>query len=183
MKNEYDPLEKLSLLAAHAIDWKHIPSDFKRLKPEDVAAKLSKLHRGASLLGRVKVAGQVEFVPDLIRALRTETIRRRIPWPTRKKTMLHKLASLALAEVIDPRICRACNGVGYSPEVDNEGKPTGKPRSCENCGGGRYCYSDYSRYQFCGVHQEEWRRWWNRPYLEILTIAWLWEGEARDALT
>lgn len=180
--NDYDPLERLTLLAAHAIDLRPIPSSFNRLTPADIAAKLAKVPRGASLLARVKVAGQAGLVGDLIRALRTAAVEARIPWPTNKRTLLPKMAELALREVLDPKVCKTCSGVAELPEIGEDNLPTGRIKVCAECNGGKYRYTDYARYTYIGVHQEEWKRKWNRPYLEILTIAWKWEGDVRDAL-
>lgn len=172
---EFDPLEKLAILSPHAVDLRHIPSDFQRMTPADVAAKLSKASRGASLLGRVKVAGQGELVPDLIRELRTVVIQMHIPWPTNKMTLLPKLSQTALLEVVDPKVCRTCKGVGHLPVE-------AKQVTCEDCNGGRYAWTDYARARSCGLHHQDWKRRWNRVYLQILTIPWTWEGEVREAL-
>lgn len=180
--NEYEPLEKLALLQAHAVDWRHIPSDFHRLTAMDIAGRLANVSRGASLLGRVKVAGQVNLIPDLVRELRTAAVEAHIPWPTNKKTMLPKLAQCALIEVIEPRVCKSCDGAGSSPELDGHDRPTGKILVCTDCEKGKVRYSDYKRYKYCGVHEEEWKRKWNRPYMEILTIAKRWETEVEEAV-
>ena len=181
--DKYDPLERLTLLSPNAIDWKHIPSGYHKLTPADIAAKLAHVDRGASLLGRVKIAGQTELMPDLIRALRTAVVEAYIPWPTKKKTLLPKMAEMALFEVVDPRICRTCKGAGTIPETDKDGRLTGKPKCCEDCAGGRYAWTEKSRYEFCGLHHESWKKLYNRPYMEILYIVWEWHEQVRDALS
>jgi len=179
--NEYDPLEKLALLQAHAIDWRRIPSSYQHLTQMDIAGMLAGIPRGAALLVRVKYADQTSLMRDLVRELRAEVVRRRIPWPTKKKTRLKALAELALREVIDAKVCRECGGAGYFPEVRDD-KPTGRQEACPKCEGGRRRYTDHYRYTKVGIHQEEWRRHWSRVYTEILTIPWEWEHKAREAL-
>jgi hypothetical protein len=182
-EDKYEPLEKLTLLATHAIDWKHIPSDFNRWTPSDIAARLAKVSRGASLLGRVKVAGQTQLVPVLVRELRTAVVQAHIRWPDNKKTRLQKLAEYALIEVIDPRACKLCGGASSVAELGQDGRPTGKIRVCANCEDGKVRHTDYARYTYCEVHQVEWERKWNRPYVEILAIAKRWETEVEQAVT
>lgn len=182
MNPDYDPLEKLSLLAAHAVDMRNIPSDYQKITASDIAARLANASRGASLLGRVKVAEEYALIPDLVRELRGEVVRQRIVWPTNKKTRLPILAQTALLEVIDAKVCRWCKGAGWFPETDNEGQDTGKPKTCEACKGGKYAYTERARARYCDIHPEEWRRTWSRVYLEVLTIPWAWEAEVREVL-
>lgn len=173
--NEYDPLEKLTLLAAHAIDMRPTPSAYQRLTPMDIAAKLAHCSRGASLLGRVKIAGQWELTPALVRALRTAVVEAHIPWPTNKKTLLPALAETALLEVVHPRTCKTCKGIGHF-------MIEAKPVNCEDCQGGRYAWTEHARATQCNLHHEEWKRRWSRVYVQVLTIPWRWEGEVREAL-
>lgn len=175
MNDIYDPLEKLTLLAPHAIDLRPMPSGFQRLTPMDIAAKLSKCSRGASLLGRVKVAGDSSQLHKLVRELRTVVVQSRIPWPSNKKTLLPILSETALFEVIHPKTCKTCGGVGTLPTLP-------KPEICEDCQGGKYAWTEHARARSCEIHHEEWKRKWSRVYIEIVTIPWRWEGEIRQAL-
>lgn len=175
----YDPIEKLSLLAPHAVDWRHIPSDYSRMTQSDIAARLAKIHRGAALLGRVKVAQQTELLNDLIHWLKVELMGTVI----KSSTDMHdRMIRLAIQEVIEPRVCRNCHGNSQVPEV-MENKPTGKMLVCEDCSGGKYAWTERARASACGVHHEVWRRHHARLYIEILTIPWTWEAEVREVLS
>lgn len=182
-ENEYDPLEKLSLLAPHAIDLRHIPSDYQRLTPADVAARLAKVSKGASLLGRVKVAGEVSLLRDLVFWLQVQIAGTVIkPGSNKERALIQPMALLAITEVVHPRICGWCKGNGAFPELDEKGAETGRKKVCEACHGGRYAYSERRRARECNIHPEDWRRKYSAVYLEVLTIPWTWEGEVRDAL-
>ena len=166
-----DPLEKLALLESHAIDWRHIPSGWQHLTASDIAGTLAKVPRGASLLVRVKYANQERFKPDLIYWLKVEVFDEIIKSPV--QPIHDKLINLAINEVLDPRICKTCKGVGNLPVE-------AKLLACEDCNGGKYAWTEHSRATYCGIHHEVWKRRWSRMYTEILTIPWTWEGQARE---
>lgn len=176
----YEPIEKMTLLAPHAIDWRHIPSSYQPTTAYDIAARLAKASRGASLIARVKVAGQVELIRELIHWLKVEAY----------KTILHEIKPIhermtecAIYEVVDDRICRVCKGNSTIPEYDEIGRPTGKSVQCfNNCVSGKVPKAERFRYEFCGVHRDTWKRHYTALYVQILTIPYAWENEAKKAL-
>ncbi len=182
MNVDYDPIEKLSLLSPHAVDWRHIPSDFQRLTASDIAARLAKLNRGASLIGRIKYAGQVSFKGDLVHWLKVEAYDTVIKPPVQD---IHTLmVETAIEEALDKKVCKVCDGVGHLPEIDKDGRLTGAQMVCpDECKDGRVYWTDNARSKACGVHRDTWARHYNRLYTEILTIPLGWEGELSKAMS
>ena len=177
----YEPIEKMTLLAPHAIDWRHIPSSYQPTTAYDIAARLAKASRGASLIARVKVAGQVELIRDLIQWLKVEaykTILQEI------KPIHEKMTECAIYEVVDTRICRVCKGNSMISELDEAGRSTGKMVQCFNeCVDGKMPKTERFRSDYCGVHRDTWKRHHSALYIQILTIPYGWESEAKRVLT
>ena len=167
LEADYDPLEALSILAPNSIDLRHIPGGFTRLTQHDIAAKLAKCHPASSCLGRVKMAGQWELLPDLERWV---MIRCPILVP---KEMLRPLSRQAILEVLDPKNCRTCKGRGWMP-IEAKIVP------CEACDGGKYRYSEESRAKACGVSRRQWRQVWGSYFIHVLTTAWSLETGLRE---
>ena len=163
-----DPLEILSILAPNCIDLRHIPGGFTRLTQHDIAAKLAKCSPAASCLGRVKIAGQWDLLPDLERWVMVKTPIR-IPEP-----MFRPMVKQAVLEVLDPKNCRTCKGRGWMPIHD-------RIVPCEACEGGKYRYSEQSRARGCQVPWTSWRRHWSGPYKVVLKTSWDIEAELRDS--
>lgn len=179
--DDFDPLEKIALLAPHAIDLRHIPSDFRRLTAADIAAKLTKVSKGASMLGRYKIAGDETALKGLVFLLQVQITETVIKEGMNKQYPIIQLFSkLAITEVVNPKVCRWCKGIGWFPEMDETGKPTGKPHTCEACTNGRKPYTERSRAKACNIHPEDWRRRYSRIYIEVLTIPLTWESELRQ---
>ncbi len=165
---EHDPLEILSILAPNCIDLRHIPGGFTRLTQHDIAAKLSKCSPAASCLGRVKIAGQWDLLPDLERFVVIHSPQIDIP-----TNMLVTMAKQAVLEVLDPKNCRTCKGRGWMP-IEAKIVP------CEACDGGKYRYSEESRARNCGVSRRQWRQVWEPLFIHVLTTAWGFETELRN---
>jgi hypothetical protein len=123
----------------------------------------------------VKVLEQRHLSQDLVGWLKIEIMGTIMKPGQKDHAMFDLMTKLAIQEVVDPRTCKTCKGVGHFM-ID------AKPMSCEDCSGGKYAWSDYSRSTACGIHHEVWKRKHARTYLEILTIPWTWEGELRNAL-
>jgi len=177
---DFDPLEKLKLLEPSAKELRPLPPGHMRETGIDIAGRLARLSRGASLFVRVKYAGQYNFDHDLRHWLKVEVFDDLV-----KSTMqIHAdLCDTAITEALDDRVCRVCLGVGNLPEVAESGKLTGKNVLCpENCDNGRVYWTDYARAKCCHMHHETWKRHHGRLYMQILTIPLTWEGEARRAL-
>ena len=177
----FEPIEKMTLLSPHAIDWRHIPSSYQPTTAYDIAARLAKASRGASLIARVKVAGQVGLIRELIHWLKVEaykTILQEI------KPIHERMTECAIYEVVETRICRVCKGNGTIPEYDEMGRPTGKAKECFNeCVNGKMPRTERFRSDYCHVDRHTWKRHHSALYIQILTIPYGWESEAKAVLS
>ena len=84
--------------------------------------------------------------------------------------LLQSLAELAIAEMMAPKVCRACNATG---EVRHGGQQV----VCQACGGvGRLPWSIRRRAKHVGMHGESWRASWDLKYRRILGLLDAVEG-------
>jgi len=175
--DDYDPLEKLAILAPAAIDTRHIPSGWQHLTPADIAGRLSKVSRPASMLGRVKIAGELDLIRDLLFELQVAIAGTIIkPGTNKERPLIGPMSKLAISEVISPKTCRWCKGRKWVL-IDNKQSP------CEGCDGkGTIPYTERSRARACDIPHESWRRKYSRVYIEVLTVPLTWENEVREAL-
>ena len=172
----------LARLAPGALDPRRVRADssgLDRLTPADIAAAVGMLRRpgpnGASMPDRFaqalilyKWAGHDDaqthraLVREIVVAISAWAAAER--WRIRKGR-LQSLAELAIAEMISPEVCRACNGAG---EVWDS---SGQQVVCEACAGvGRFPWSMRRRAQVVGMHGESWRVSWDRRYRRVLGL-------------
>lgn len=197
--DDYDPLSQLALLAPKAVDLNHMPVAWSRLTPYDVAAKLAKVSNGASLLGRVKIAGQNELrrslvflvVPKVVNSFISafpEHIGATPIGPAGSNAQLYMFIEEAMREVLDPRVCGPCKGHKFFPETDQDGRETGRFFPCQFCGGtGHHRHSERSRAKALGYPKTTWNRRnknqttsYSQFYADILTVLYGFDKELRE---
>ena len=185
---DYDPAEKIAILSPRSIDLHHIPGGYQRLTPTDIAARLAKVSKGASLLARAKYAGMSEVIPDLERWMMVQAsgfIKK-----VYRKGMVRMMVKLALLETIHPKTCPWCKGTGWLPlelnekgEVIKDSEP-GKIFDCAPCRAtGRLSYSQLKRSQVMEIPYESWRRKWAGVYDQVLSLIYRWEGEIKREIS
>lgn len=77
---------------------------------------------------------------------------------------LRRLTRLAIAEIIDVRVCPSCSGTRY----DTSGRV---PVICAPCGGsGRTAWTPAIRYHAAGIHGCNWYRTWAPRYKKIMGV-------------
>lgn len=173
-----NPAELLAKVTARAAPLEVLPSAFQRITPEDVVHALGMIkHDGASLLIRIKWAGQSEFVQDLDIKFWISVVNlansEHWPYPEKLKgkEFYRNMGRLALAENINPNICLECGG--SSIQIT----PAGKLEECSPCRGtGRSQHSDRSRARLLGMPWETYRHLWNERYRKIQGMVDLWES-------
>ena len=110
----------------------------------------------STLLGRVKWAGQEQFLPELINYLSSRFQEQhrsyRTPKPWKGKDPIRKLCKLALDEFCGSRLCNSCNGKG-------DFKDGSLLVTCEPCNGYGFISHKASRPWKFGVTEREWDRW------------------------
>ena len=179
----YDPLEKIALLSPSSIDLRHIPGDYQKLTPQDIAALLSKVSKGASLLARAKYA-QMNVYEDLERWLLVIVS----PQPIHHPGMLRTMVKLALIEVVHPRTCPWCKGAKWLPVALTEGgsvinEAKGKHYDCGPCRGtGSVSFTQRKRSEACSIPWTSWRNRWSGVYDIVLGTVNGWEKELRKAV-
>ena len=189
--DDYDPLSQLALLSPKAVDLNHMPVAWSRLTPDDIAAKLAKVSNGASLLGRIKIAGQNELRRSLVFLVVPKVVNSFITaFPENHNASniaLYAFIEEGIREVVDPRVCGPCRGHGAFPDTDQNGRPTGKLFDCQFCGGtGHHRHSENSRAKALGYHPEQWRRpskkriSYSQFYSDILTVLYSFDKELRE---
>lgn len=136
----------------------------------------------ASLLLRVKWAGQENFLPDLLWWVAQELFRPE--WGYRHPRMPERLAGAVVAEVIQPRHCPRCRG-----RRNEEGECVvknihGVMRICPACVGTgsppRIKGREVSRY--LEIDESAWRKTWKERYREMVSRLWSIEGESLQAM-
>ena len=190
--DDYDPLSQLALLSPKAVDLNHMPVAWSRLTPDDVAAKLAKVSTGASLLGRIKIAGQNELRRSLVFLVVPKVVNSfSEAFPdhhTDANIALYAFIEEAMREVMDPRVCGPCKGHKYFPETDQDGRETGKFFHCQFCGGtGHHRHSERSRADALGYQKDTWRCRnkkqkvsYSQFYSDILTVLYGFDKELRE---
>jgi len=164
--------EAAKLLAPHAINLEPrggIPD----LTSTDVAHALGTLkHRYASLVLRVKYAGQDDLRQDLFIALYTNIMETGASnWLRPRNHFVFDLCKTALGEFLAPTLCPTCNGLGSF----NHGF---LKVVCEPClGTGKHRRPDPAEV----LKVSNWRIWDER-YRDILGKLSLWESIAVGAL-
>lgn len=173
-----NPAALLAKITARSVPFEVIPSAYQRITPEDVLHALGGIkHSGASLMVRVKWAGQNQFLQDLeikfwltiVNVANAE----KWPYPIKKKgkEFYRDMGRLALAENISPNICLECGG--SSIQIT----PEGKLEECSPCRGtGRSHHSDRSRARILGMPWETYRQLWNERYRRVQGMVDLWES-------
>ena len=173
-----NPAALLIKVTARALPFEIVPSAYQRISADDVMHALGLIHHdGASLLIRVKWAGQVQFMQDLdIRFwMAIIDLAHSENWPVpekfKGKELYRNMGRLALAENISPNICLECGGCGM--QVSQEGKLA----DCLPCrGSGRSRHSDRSRARMLGMPWETYRHQWTERYRRIQGMSDLWES-------
>lgn len=164
--------EAAKLLAPHSINLDP-KGGIPDLTPQDVAHALGTLkHRYASLVLRVKYAGQDEFKQDLFIGLYTNMMETGAKdWIRPRHHWVFDLCRTGLGEFLAPTLCPTCNGLGSF-------KCGPLTVTCEPClGTGRYKQPDPA--EIMGV--KDWRRW-DGQYRQVLGKLGLWEDIAIGAL-
>lgn len=173
-----NPAALLVKVTARALPFEIVPSAYQRISPEDVLHALGLIkHDGASLLIRVKWAGQAQFMADLDRkfwvAIMDLSNAENWPYPEklRGQEFYRNMGRLALSENISPNICLECGGSGL------EILPEGKLVDCKPCRGtGRSSHSDRSRARLLNMPWETFRQGWTDRYRKIQGMVDLWES-------
>jgi hypothetical protein len=173
-----NPAALLIKVTARAAPFEIVPSSFQRISPEDVSHALGLIkHDGASLLIRVKWAGQAQFIQDLdIKfwlAIVALSNFENWPYPEKFKgeELYRNMGRLALSESIDPNICLECGGSAI------EITPEGRIEKCSPCRGtGKSHHSERSRARILGMAWETYRHVWNDRYRKIQGMVDLWES-------
>ena len=173
-----NPAELLSKITAKCVPFEQSISGFGHFTHEDILHCLGLIpHSGAVLLLRVKYCGQIEYLQDLDIHFWTTigdlALSERWPYPIRLKgkEVYRNMGRLALAELIEPRICLECGGTG------REITPEGKLGDCSPCrGSGRATHSDRSRARLLGFPWETFRQGWTDRYRQVQGIADTWES-------
>ena len=143
------------------------------LTSSDVAHALGTLkHRYASLVVRVKYAGQDELRRDLFISLYTCMMESGASrWRTPRNHFVFDLCRTALNEFLAPALCPTCNGLGSF-------KHGSLKVQCSPClGTGKYRHTDPADI----MEIQDWRPW-DGPYRDILGKLYIWEGIAINAL-
>lgn len=179
-----NPASLLALVTARAIPFEIMASSYQRITPEDVLHAMGSIkHEGASMLIRVKWAGQYYWVPELERLLWLAILglAKREFWKYPKsmegKELYRGMSKLALSENINPNICLECGGCGQ------EITPEGKLSNCKPCrGSGKSTHSDRSRSRLLDMPREEFRDYWSDRYRRVQGIADSWESLALSSI-
>lgn len=173
-----NPAALLAKVTARALPFEIVPSAYQRISPEDVLHALGLIkHDGASLLIRVKWAGQDQFMRDLDVKFWFAVVdlsnAEQWPYPQKLKgrEFYRNMGRLTLAENISPNICLECGGSGM------EIKPDGKLDNCSPCrGSGRSQHSDRSRARILDMPWETYRQGWSERYRRVQGMADMWES-------
>lgn len=172
-----NPAALLAKVTTRAMPFQVIPSAYQRITAEDVLHALGTIkHDGASLLIRIKWAGQTQFVQDLdIKfwlAIVDLSTSEGWTYPVRRGSEFYRnMGRLALAETISPNICLECGGT--SIEITEEGKI----EKCTPCRGtGKSRHSDRSRARLLNMPWETFRQGWTDRYRKVQGMADLWES-------
>lgn len=90
--------------------------------------------------------------------------------------MLRGMAKMAVAEIVDPRLCGVCKGRG---SISPRG---GAVRNCAICNGsGRVRISERERARNAGIDRNSWRRVWGERYEDhFISRLASWEIIAAD---
>lgn len=183
-ENTFEPVEALVLLNPHALDYRHIPGSWAGLKPDDIAARLSKVGRPQSALARYKYAGQQEYRQQLLHSLIVHIAGTIITAKHNQKLpILWPFAELCIRECCDTRACTWCKGNGHLPETDTDGKLTGGILACEACGSdGQYKWTDSKRLSVLNISKDQWKQTYSGLYTQCLTVIWGWDRDVRDCM-
>lgn len=139
----------------------------------DAAAALAGLPRGPYLLARVMLALDESCRRELEKQLWSEmcSFAYAEKWivPIGQE-LLRKMAKIAIAEVVDPALCKGCRGRG---SIYPRG---GLARACGACfGSGRGVLSASAKARAVGMDKSNWCRLWGARYLVFVTLARNWE--------
>lgn len=179
-----NPASLLALVTARAVPFEIMASSYQRITQEDVLHAMGSIkHQGASMLIRVKWAGQDHWMPELERLfwLGILALSNREQWKYPKvmegKELYRRMGQLALAESINPNICLECGGCGK--EITKEGKLS----NCKPCrGSGKSTHSDRSRSRLLDMPWELFRDSWKERYRRVQGIADAWESMALSSV-
>lgn len=164
--------EIAKLLAAHAINLEPMGGQAE-ITAEDVAHALGILkHRYASLVLRVKFAGQHEFRPDLFVGLYTSMMESGAnDWIRPRHHWVWDMCKVGLDEFLAPSLCPRCNGLGTF--LHNSLKI-----ECDPClGTGKYRAPDPAHL----LQVSNWKPW-DGQYRQVLGKLDLWQDIAISAL-
>jgi hypothetical protein len=173
-----NPAALLVKVTARAVPFEIVPSAFHRISSEDVMHALGLIkHDGASLLIRVKWAGQQQFIQDLDLKFWVAVVdianSESWPYPAKFKgqELYRNMGRMALAENIDPNICLECGG--SATQITDEGKL----EDCKPCRGtGKSHHSERSRARLLGMRWETFRHGWSERYRKVQGMVDLWES-------
>ena len=132
---------------------------------------------GAALLGRVKWAGQEEYMTKLVKFLVLEvtTLSNQQKWLCTKDE-IEKVCRLAIHESISPKLCRSCNGLGElwvkkSPGRPKANSPPDLRIVCQACEGSGTKQLSVSRLaETAGMNWQKFNRHWLQRYGQITGI-------------
>lgn len=131
------------------------------LTAEDIALGLGLIkHDAAGLLGRLKFAGQDNYIRALEALVYRAVSRtaRRERWRIHKRGVLRGLSRLSIIEAVVALRCPCCNGT-KDRMIDS------RVVQCDGCHGtGKYRLSDHVRYQAVGLDHQSWRKTWRARY-------------------
>lgn len=157
----------MTLLTQKVQHFAAAPGGDPALTQEDVSHALGLIKvNGASVMGRVKYAGQAKFVRDLENLVigKVRQIAKEQNWRIHNPKIIPRLARLALVESIDPLSCPRCHGTKHRfvKQLKIE---------CDVCRGtGRKKLSDYMYARYLKVDKRTWRTWKDRYKNDVLPI-------------
>ena len=173
-----NPGELLAKVTAKAAPLEQSISAFGRFTQSDILHSLGLIpHSGAVLLLRVKYCGQQEFLQDLDIHFWTTigdlALYEKWPYPIKFKgrEFYRNMGRIALAELIEPRICLHCAGTALF--INQESKLV----DCPECNGsGKARNTQRSRARLLGMPWQTWNNTWQDRYRQIQGVADTWES-------
>lgn len=165
--------ELLSRLNPKATTLQPVPSGVGYLNGHDIANALGKIDVpvGAVNLVRLKWAMQENYTQDVHVSLYAHVMSERFrKIHGHRPGLVFDLCRLAVSEFCQPTVCLSCGG---RKQFLSENLLI-KCDACKGTGIGRVSKS--SRARAVGVERMTWSRYWDREYLQILSVLDGWNG-------
>lgn len=185
----HDPLELLAMLTARVQRFHMAPGGIPAITSDDIAHALGMIHNDeARLYARLKYCHQHTYAEGLALFIRRFILMKKLSdrWRIPRPGFVFDLSCLMLAEAIDPHVCSWCRGRGERPEIDEENKPTGKLKPCDQChetGRRSLALREADRARLMDMSRSAWHNTWDDRYQDAQrdTIS-KWESIIQGAL-